>query len=79
MILNHAIILNFRIFYILPYSLTNSRVLDCSNVLYSDGLALVEVFVVGTDEHFLLTADENLLVVRFEPIFRVFREEVALF
>ena len=79
MVLNHTIILNLRILYVLPYTLTNSWVLDCSNILNPYSFALVEVLVVGADEHFFFTADEDLLVVRLEPILCVLGEEVALF
>ena len=77
-VLNHTIILNLRILDILPYSLADRWVLDCSDVLHSDGLALVEVLVVRADQHLLLAAYENLLVVGLETVLRVFREEVAL-
>ena len=79
MILNHTIILNLCILYILPDSLTNSWVLDRSNGLSSDGFALIVVLVVCANQHFLFAADEDFLVVGFEAVLCIFREEVTFF
>lgn len=78
MVLNHTEVLNLSVLDVLANAFTNSWVLDCSDILNPDGFALVEILVVCADEHLLLTAYEDLLVVGFEAVLRVFRKEVTL-